>query len=54
MVFTINKQTTVTIDEKIHALAIKHGINLSGTCRRAIEAKVEQAERAEREVLQNG
>lgn len=47
-------KTTVMIDDEVHRLARKHGINLCGTCRRAIAAKVEQCERAEKEVLQNG
>ena len=44
-------RTTVDIDDKIHELAKKHGINLARTARRAITAKAEQAERDE-QILQ--
>jgi post-segregation antitoxin (ccd killing protein) len=50
MVITI--LTTIQLDDKIHALARKHGISLSGTARWAISARVEEAERQEIELLQ--
>ena len=46
------QKTTFEIDKRIHELARKHGISLSGTARRAISAKVEQAEQLEKELLQ--
>lgn len=45
-------RTTVELDDAVHALAVKHGINLSRTARRAITVRAEQAEAAEKADLQ--
>ena len=48
--------TTIEIDDKLHALAKKHGINLTRASQKGIARDVEimeRAEREERQVLQN-
>jgi len=41
-------KTTIDIEDRVHLLAKKYGINISGTARRAITRSVEMAEQDER------
>jgi len=47
-----DRHSSIILDRKIREKAKLHGINISGTARRAVCAKIEQCEKVEK-LLQN-